>query len=366
MATVCNQNACTGCMACISICPKNAISITDTIDAYNAEIDPQKCIHCGLCEKKCPNNTPMLLHAPIYWKQGWAEDEIRRNSSSGGAASAIIKVFIKNGGYVASCLFENGEFGFTVTNDLEKAKRFAGSKYVKSSPGSVYKEIQELLKQGERVLFIGLPCQSAAVQNVCGEHENLYTVDLICHGTPSPKLLKQFMSERGIEWNCISDIQFRDNDFFGISKDGIRLVPRRVMDSYLLAFLHSVDYTENCYSCRYAALDRVSDITLGDAWGQLSDTVSGGVSLVLCQTQKGVSLVEGAGLHLEEVDLDQAVTANHQLEHPSIKHRGREKFLREIKAGRSVRRATMVACPKESVKQSIKTGLIKTRLLKDF
>ena len=266
---------------------------------------------------------------------------------------------------MASCLFEHGEFGFSVTGDLDKAKGFAGSKYVKSNPGRIYQEVKKLLKEGKRVLFIGLPCQSAAVQNICGEQENLYTADLICHGTPSPKLLKQFMAENRIDWNRIKDIKFRESEYFGLESNGVRLTPRRVQDSYLRLFLHSVDYTENCYSCRYATLDRVSDITLGDAWGQLSDTVPGGVSLVLCQTQKGIDLIESAGLHLEDVDLDKAVKANHQLEHPSVKHAGRKKFFSELKSGHSIRRAAVSLFPKESIKQSIKTGLIKAHLLKD-
>lgn len=363
--TVCKLNTCTGCMSCINACPKAAIAINDSIESFNAEIDQSKCINCGLCEKVCPNISTVHLHAPIFWKQGWAEDTIRRNSSSGGAASAFIKSFISFGGYAASCLFENGEFGFSVTNDFEKAKKFAGSKYVKSNPGDIYKQINQLLKQGEKVLFIGLPCQSAAVQNICGEQENLYTVDLICHGTPSPKLLKQFVAENGIDWRSITDIKFREGEYFGLESNGVRFTPRRVQDSYLRVFLHSVDYTENCYSCRYATLDRVSDITIGDAWGQLADTVTGGVSLILCQTEKGRQLVEAAGLYLEDVDLGKAVEANQQLNHPSNKHSGRKKFFRAIKKGRSFRWATVIVFPKESIKLSIKTGLIKINVIKD-
>lgn len=366
MKTVCSHNDCTGCMACINVCPKSAILIRDDLIAYNAEIDSEKCIHCGLCEKTCPNITPCSLLNPIYWKQGWACDDIRSKSSSGGAASAIIRTFIENGGYVASCLFIDGNVGFQATNDFNVAKGFAGSKYVKSNPGTIYKDIRQLLKAGEKVLFIGLPCQAAAVQNVCGNNDNLFTADLICHGTPSPKILKQFIKERGIEWDTISDIKFRENEFFGVERDGIRITPRRVQDSYLRLFLNSVDYTENCYACRYATSARVSDITLGDAWGQLSNTVPGGVSLALCQTQKGKELVENTGLHLEDVDLDKAIKANHQLEHPSIKHPGREKFFNEIKAGHTIRQATISIMPKESIKQSIKTGLIKLHLVKDF
>ena len=125
MKTVCNQNSCTGCMACINVCSRSAIIIDDSLDTYNAVVDQNKCISCGLCERACPVMNTRDLKSPIYWKQGWAEDEIRRNSSSGGAASALIRTFINMGGYVASCLFKDGEFRFSVTNDIDEAKKFA-------------------------------------------------------------------------------------------------------------------------------------------------------------------------------------------------------------------------------------------------
>ena len=115
-----------------------------------------------------------------------------------------------------------------------------------------------------------------------------------------------------------------NNNRYGITIDGNKLTPQRVPDSYTRAFLSSVDYTENCYSCRYATLSRVSDITLGDARGQLSRSERDGASLILWQTQKGISLVNKANMHLEEVDLDKAVAANHQLKHPPEKHPRRE------------------------------------------
>ena len=363
MKTVCQDNMCVGCRACISVCPAKAIVIVDSIEANNAVINTELCINCSKCERVCPNISMRELKKPILWKQGWAEDEIRRTSSSGGVASAIIKSFILSGGYVASCLFENAEFCFDITNDLEMARKFAGSKYVKSNPERIYTEAKNLLKVGQRVLFVGLPCQSAAIQNYCGEEfsKNLYTVDLICHGTPSPKILKQFIEEQGFDWGSIFDIQFRNNEHFGLAKDGKRITPECVMDSYMRAFLQSVNYTENCYLCRYAKTYRVSDITLGDAWGQMADKSSEGVSLVLCQTPKGFNLLEGANLHLEEVDFEKAVEGNHQLQHPSIKHPGRERFLNVIKHGYSIRKATFVAMPKDSIKQCIKYVLIKVK-----
>ncbi len=366
MKSVCFENQCTGCNACVSICPKDAIKIEDSIFAYNAIIDESKCIDCKLCKKICPNqNIRKLLH-PIDCKQGWARKEVRKLSSSGGAASAIMQSFIENGGYICSCCFEAGQFKFSIAKSKEEIRKFAGSKYVKSNPEQIYEKVKKILDANKKVLFIGLPCQSAAIQNYCLNHEKLYTIDLICHGTPSPKLLQKFVKETGYEWDTLRDIQFRKQELYGLYINGVKVSPRRVVDSYLIAFLREIDYTENCYSCRYATVERVSDITLGDAWGGLADGNPDGVSLVLSQTQKGQELVKKANLYLEKMDLNVAINANKQLYAPSQKHPGRNSFMVAINKGDTFHLATFKAVPGLMMKQSIKSGLIKMGLVKDF
>lgn len=361
------------------MCTASAITVSDNIDAFTPEIDGQKCVGCGLCSEVCPNLNPRPLRENIYCRQGWASDDIRTNSSSGGAAAAIVSGFIKEGGYVASCMFKDGDFRFVITNDPEEARKFAGSKYVKSDAHFVYKEIKELLKSGEKVLFIGLPCQSAAVQNICGDDENLYTADLICHGTPSKEILRMYLAEQGIDLEKATDVKFRNGNDFGLIIDGKRLAPGNALDYYTYAFLKSEDYLESCYNCRYAASKRVSDITLGDAWGQMSDTDKKGVSLILCQSEKGKKLVEKAicedpsetgkqmvdvlssetcneqaGLTLFDVDIEKAIAANPQLQHASEKTEKRDTYIRRIKDGGSVTAATKKTFPAFCLKSSIK------------
>ena len=354
-------------MACIDKCPKNCISIHDSIYAYNAVKNMDPCINCGLCENVCPNNNPVILLKSIDWKQGWAEEKIRKGSSSGGAASAIMKAFIENGGYVASCLFRDGKFVFDITNDAETAKRFAGSKYVKSNPVGIYKKIQDRLKT-DRVLFIGLPCQVAGLKNFIGDsvvnQGNLYTVDLICHGTPSPKILEQFLQEYGYVLKNLKGINFRSKSDFGVTSEDItRLEKGR--DPYLISFLNSVDYTENCYSCQFATRDRVSDITLGDSWGtELKNEEGKGISLILVQSKKGRELLGSTSLELKDVDYEKAVNANHQLNHPSVLRPERKVFLQMITTGSTVKQATNKTLPKEVLKQKVKYILTRTGLLK--
>lgn len=365
--TVCELNKCTGCMACIDICPKGAITIKDTLSAYNAEIDAGKCVNCNLCHHICQNNNIIKLNTPIEWYQGWASDEsVRAIGASGGAASSIMRTFIANGGYVCSCVFVNGQFVFKVTNDKEDLIKFAGSKYVKSNPEGVYKQIKALLQQGNKVLFIGLPCQVSALILYIGKSlsDNLFTIDLICHGTPSPMLLDNFLGQYKLSTIDIKDIKFRVKNKFQV-RDGFKGVETTgITDSYLISFLNGLCYTQNCYLCQYAKLDRVSDITLGDSWGtELSSSEANkGISLILCQTHKGIDLINNSNLVLHNVELEKAILANKQLQSPSDIPKSRDQFFKGISEGIKYNKIICKLYPKQSLKQTIKKFLIKFRL----
>ena len=359
MKTVCELNMCNGCMAGVEKCHRNAITIKDDLKYYNALIDTKKCVDCGLCTKVCPRENDNDMSKPKWWYQGWADSEIREYASSGGAASAIIRTFIKNGGYVASCLFDSGKFVFEVTNEMAVARKFAGSKYVKSNPEKIYGKIQSLLKANQKVLFIGLPCQVAAVNQFIKDKTNLVTADLICHGTPSPYLLKKCLQEYGHDINTLTDINFRIKSLYELNRDGKPIAAFHTMDNYLIAFLHSYDYTENCYSCKFATLDRVSDITLGDSWGtELSGEVKNGVSLILCQSEKGKELIESAGLNLLDVDINNAISHNEQLNKPSKCSKSRDQFFENYNRYNNFGKALVKTAPgivaKEKVKSIVK------------
>ena len=363
MKTVCKLNKCNGCMACVSVCPKNCIKIKDSIESLNAEIDEIRCIDCKKCEKACPNIGIVNKKKPINWKQGWAMPEIRINSTSGGVASAIIESFIKIGGYVSACHFKNGNFVFEITNNLEIAKTFSGSKYVKSNPTGIYDQIKDRLKT-HKVLFIGLPCQVAAVKNYFKEEDNLYTIDLICHGTPSAKLLEGYLLEKGYQLSKFKNISFRGESGVKRIDKSKKIILSKTLDYYLCAFLESISLTENCYSCQFACLERTSDITLGDSWGtHLKKEVKKGVSLILVQTNKGKVLLEMSELELVDIDLNIAINNNHQLSHPSILSAKRKRFFNLVKNGKTFRFATLCTLPGMVIKQKIKSVLILLHLV---
>lgn len=161
MNTVCEKGKCTGCMECIDICHKGAIQIVDSGMEYNAIIDSDKCTKCNACHKACQNNRKQDLTRPIYWKQGWARDNrIRMSSSSGGLAAAIERSFVKNGGMVCSCVFRSGRFEFEFAETEDDVSKFAGSKYIKSSPEGIYSKIEERLKQETRYFLLGCHVRS--------------------------------------------------------------------------------------------------------------------------------------------------------------------------------------------------------------
>ena len=364
MKTVCEKNMCVGCMACVDLCSKKAITVVDNLYAYNAEIDEDRCISCNACHNICQQNYSIQGKQPIKWFQGWADDiEIRKNASSGGIASALIDYFLNSGEYVAACNFRNGCFSFELFNKKKNIQNVNGSKYIKSNPLGIYNKIKEVIKY-HKVLFIGLPCQVAAIKRCFKDNNNLYTVDLICHGTPSPQILSYFLEQHGINIYEIDDIKFREKTHFqlyksnqhafrSIEKDGIT-------DNYLISFLNGVCYTENCYKCKYASIERISDITIGDSWGSdLSiEEKRKGISLILCQTNRGIELIQNSNIVLHPVKLDNAIANNKQLSHASYKPKQHDEFFRLITNGMKYDHIIKKMYPKQYYKQRLKKILL--------
>ena len=368
--TVCAPDACVGCMLCQDICPKGAIRVEKGILSYNAVIDPALCVDCNLCHKMCQVEHPEAVErrAPISWKQGWSSDPvIRANSSSGGIAQAISRAFVEAGGVVCSCVFEEGTFRFALARTQEEAKAFCGSKYVKSDPSGAYQQVKDLLREGTRVLFVGLPCQVGALKVFIplSLQENLYTIDLLCHGTPSPLLLEKYLEAYKRPLTSLRDIRFRDpqKTAYYLACDERRLVKSET-DTYTDAFVLGVSFTENCYTCAYATSERAGDLTLGDSWGsQLPfEERWRGVSLTLVNTPQGEQLLAMAELHLVEVDIERARSHNGTLNHPAKRHPMRQELLSQIEAGASARKQLRRAVPlktrlKKRVKFLVPTGL---------
>ena len=370
MIKICENDTCTGCMACLNVCRKGAISIETTLKSVTAVVDEHKCINCGACARVCPNNQVVEKKAPIAWYQGWSTDqEIRKASSSGGLASAISKSFILGGGAVCSCAFSKGKFVFEIADSVEQAQRFAGSKYVKSTPAMIYGEISDRLKKGQKILFIGLPCQVAGVKNYIPDmlKEHLYTIDLICHGTPSPAVLQRFIRDHGHDMEKLESLKFRNGSSMGLyANNGMRFSMNGTKDRYLISFLNAVNYTDNCYQCQYATEKRVSDITLGDSWGsELGDEIWKGISLILVQSEKGKEILDATNAQLFDVDLEKAKQQNGQLVHPSAVPNSRREFFNELGRNKKYDHCVLKMFPKQCIKEMVKGIAIAAHLFPD-
>lgn len=378
MKTVCSKNMCTACMACVSICPRDSITIKDELKYQNAVIEEQTCIDCGLCEKVCQINHPLPLKAPIRWYQGWCCSlSDRKKSASGAFAYSMAKQIIEEGGVVAACMFDEGRFSYSLAHTEADLEEYRDSKYVKSDPTGIYSSVRDQVVKGNRVLFIGLPCHVAALKNFLGrDYDNLILVDLICHGTPSPELLERFLNQYHISLRSIKSIRFRHkagsvqevtwNSTETEDKKRKYFTEPGVKDRYSIAFLKGLIYTENCYHCAYAGPIRGSDITIGDSWGnpfEISEKKNG-VSLALCQTEKGLSLLERCHLDLHDVDAEKAAKANHQLREPFPIPAARDIFFNAIDSGSGFSAAVRKSIPKVCFRLDVKNLLLKAGIIK--
>lgn len=333
-------NKCCGCNNCVILCPTKAITLI--VDEYGFEkpiIDSNKCINCGKCVKNCPSTNCKELHLPEKVYAVWSkEEEIRKNSASGGISIELGRSVLNKGGVVYGTTYDSKEFVHVKRIDsLENLLEIQGSRYVKSNMGDTITKIKSDLEE-RTVLFLGTPCQCSAVKNALGENENLILVDLICHGTSPQAYLKEEIKRQGVNVE-LNDIQFRKNGRYELQffNDNKTIFSERWgINYYLNAFLNGLTLQENCYSCKYATKQRIGNITIGDFWGLDREWNSKygprtGISLVLVNDLKGKQIFDDCSNRIEfyERTLDEAVSGNSQLREPSSKHKSREKFLQD-------------------------------------
>lgn len=328
MKTVCEKNKCVACHSCVNICSKKAITIQDNFISTNAVIDTDKCVNCGMCEKVCQVKVAPSFHSPRIVKQGWINDtELRKTSSSGGFATAIIKHFLGNNDIVFACSYSYGDFIIKEVSSLSELIQIQGSKYVKSITGDSYKKVRKALtKTQKKVLFLGLPCQIQGLLLYLRNCDttNLYTVDLICHGTPSSMLFRKYLEEEGYDNLEDLDVSFRKKHSFKLN------VEKKSFEYWSYPFLEGLSYTDNCYSCQFARFERVSDFTIGDSWGSMLKNVDPkeGISLILCNTEKACVVLQHLDMTLFDVDIENAIVHNNQLRKPSEKPKKRDLYER--------------------------------------
>lgn len=338
MKLICNKKDCTGCGLCAARCPKQCIEMKPGFLGHlYPEIDQDKCIDCKLCQKGCPSLQDIESSYPKKAFAAWSKDEEDYvTSTSGGAASVVSQYVISKGGVVYGCsVLPNIQIAHIRVDNLEALYLLKGSKYVQSQIKGIIPQLRKDVKDGLTVLFIGTPCQVAAIKQLYKTiPDNLYLVDIICHGTPSNKFLKDYIQkDLKIDAARVTNVKFNAFSLCVFEKDKLlyksnNLWTHRYEDLYYNTFIDGFTYRDSCFSCHYAKPERISDITIGDFWG-LGNEVSdkeipehkNGVSCVLPITEKGMQLVEAIrhSLNIYERPVTEAINGNDQLRHPKSK-----------------------------------------------
>lgn len=335
---ICEISKCTSCCACYNACPKHCITMDyDEFGFVHPKIHENECIKCNLCRNVCPAINKVEAAIPKTSYAAWALEASERNTStSGGAAAVFSNYILENGGVVFGASMEDRAVKHIKITEKKDLYRLKGSKYVHSRIGDTYKEAKDELISGRKVLFIGTPCQIAGLKNYLRiSYDELITADIICHGVPSEKMLKDYIKE-SLNIEDYDGISFRDSSGFNLKLlKGDKIISNLPMKEslYYLGFMKALFYNEACYECLYAKKKRISDVTLGDFWGlgakePFKHNTSAGVSVILLNTEKGELLLKACKdkMFLEERSIDEAVNGNSQLRAPSVKHKNHNLF----------------------------------------
>lgn len=299
---------CCGCTACVSICPKDAITMKpDTLGFKYPKVDLDKCIDCGLCEKVCAFNDnydkSLNLKEPEIYAARHKDIHEIETSRSGAAFIAISDYILENGGIVYGVGYKDHfRVAHKRATTKEERNEFKGSKYVQSDLDGIFRQVKEDLKQGNTVLFSGTPCQTAGLNSYIGKklRENLVLVDIVCHGVPSPYIWRDYLIYLEKKYKSkIVTVNFRDKSRIGWSghiesyvfNNGMKIESCIFRDIF---FKHVIN-RESCSICHFANYNRPSDFTIGDYWGwkKISTDFNAdnkGCSLLFINTIKGQNI----------------------------------------------------------------------------
>lgn len=339
-----SKNECCGCTACFSKCPQKAIKMIDDKEGFKYPIvDPAKCVECGICLQTCDFRKATHIHCSETPLKAYAiknlNDQVRSESRSGGAFSALTDVIIeKNGCVFGAVLDDNFTVRHVMSENIQERNKLRGSKYVQSDLGNIFENVRNELKKGRIVGFSGTGCQIAGLKSYLGkDYENLYTFDIVCHGVPSPKVWKdyvEFLNKKG----KLTDFNFRDKAILGWDMhiesykiNGVKKISR----NYAKLFSSDNILRESCFECKYANLKRSGDFTLADFWGidkhYKSFNDNKGVSLLLVNSQKGINLLKSIQMedNFDYIDCSTIAFENRQLHCPTSKPLTYEDFWKD-------------------------------------
>jgi len=351
MLNVLNEmQKCCGCRTCEQLCPAKAITMVINEEGFlYPHINEDDCTNCGLCTNSCPqlksvegSNKHPQVYAAVH-----KNEAILKDSSSGGAFSALAELFFEKGGAVVGCAFdENFTARQVMIEDPALLSGLRGSKYVQSDTANTYIKTKRLLEDGRLVLYTGTPCQIGGLKAFLNkDYENLITVDLICHGVPSPKLFNEHV--RWIEGKRnkkLKEYRFRSKIngnwsfyYYYLYADMAKLFHgSAALDPYFAAFLQGKTHRECCYQCPYARIDRVGDFTIADYWNVASfhpelKNVQG-VSLIMVNTARAArwAAVLSEKMHMIPSRIEWIKKINYNLNRPAKRPMERDEIYKYI------------------------------------
>lgn len=372
MIQISNKSKCCGCTACVSICPKQCITMREDEEGFlYPMVDSSLCIDCNLCKKICPELHSKERREPLnVYAAKHKNEQVRLASSSGGIFTLLAERIIDENGVVFGARFNNN---WNVIHDYTETKKgltaFRGSKYVQSYMGNCYQKVKFFLQQGRKVMFTGTPCQIAGLKNYLRkDYDNLLTVDVVCHGVPSPKVWRIYLNEiarkggkNSVLFHPISEkqeiksINFRSKSTgwkkysFALTlsettadgeKNTVLLSSIFTENPYMNAFLSNLSLRPSCYDCPTKSGKSGSDITIADFWGieevlpEFDDDK--GISLILPYTEKGIYWLKDLNCEFTKVDYQTAQKNNPSISTSVTKPINRNFFFHQLKYKNSI------------------------------
>lgn len=344
MIDILHKLACCGCSACVQKCPKQCISFIEDSEGFlYPKVNESSCVKCGLCEKVCLEKHPFLETYPIKAIACKNIDEkVRENSSSGGVFTLLAEKIIEENGVVFGVIFdENWECKHTYIDRCDQLYKLRGSKYLPSKIGNSYKDVERFLKEGRKVLFVGTSCQVAGLNKYLSkEYSDLFTVEVTCHGVPSPSVWRKYLIEEiknTALWaetgkstvssslnamSLIKDIKFREKGIgwkkfrfvltlakpSGEGKESSVLSSTNKENPFMRLFIGDVILRPSCYRCPAKKGKTKSDITLADFWhiDQVMPDYDDdkGVTLVYANTNKALELLDSLDMDVREMTVE--------------------------------------------------------------
>lgn len=347
------KKECCGCTACVHICPVNCITMQEDEEGFlYPVIEEEKCIHCHKCEKVCPGRITKQIHTNTETFVGYCiDEEIRKQSSSGGIFSVVAEWIIQQKGVVFGAAFDdNFEVHHIAIETKAELEKLRGSKYVQSRLENVFLQVKQYLEMKRIVLFTGTACQIAGLKNYLNtEDENLYTIDVLCHGVPSPKIWRIYLDEKQKQYHSsIEQYEFRNkengwkNYYINILfSDKQQYMVRYFEDDFMGMFLGNIDLRPSCHACHFKGFPRISDMTIGDCWGienhmpDMDDDK--GTSVIMVHSSNGERMLEGVrgNLRLREANLDTVLPPTADSRKSVEMHPNRQKYFEGVKRGAS-------------------------------